>query len=51
MIKRVADFFEKFAVASFAVGLFQNNTLAIVLGCCSFAASVFLTRLLEKRSK
>jgi hypothetical protein len=51
MIKRGADFFEKFAVASFAIGLFQNNTLAVVFGVCSIIISLAITRRLEGRWK
>ena len=48
MIKRMADFLEKFAVASFAVGLFQNKFLAIILGLITFTASMILTQNMEK---
>jgi len=51
MIKRGADFFEKFAVASFAVGLFQNNILAVVFGVCSITISLVITRRLEGMGK
>jgi len=51
MMKRGADFFEKFAVASFAVGLFQDNTLAVVFGVCSIITSLGVTRWLERREE
>jgi hypothetical protein len=47
----VADFFEKFSVAAFAVGLFQNNALAVVFGICSIIISLATTHWLEGRGK
>ena len=32
-IKRVADILEKFGVGSMLVGLYQQNWIAIILGC------------------
>ena len=43
MIKRLADFFEKFAVAALAIGMFQSNALAVIFGVCSFATSLTMT--------
>jgi hypothetical protein len=51
MIKRVADFSEKIAAGSFLIGLFQDQTLAVVLGLLTFAISLALTWGLERRMK
>ena len=48
MIKRMADFLEKFAVASFAVGIFQLKILAVVFGIASFVACMIITHRMNR---
>ena len=43
LLKRLADFFEKFSIASFAVGVFQAETLGILFGICCLCLSIFIT--------
>lgn len=43
LLKRSADFFEKFSIASFAVGIFQTKTLGILFGICCLCFSMFIT--------
>ncbi len=42
MLKRLADWLEKVSVASFAVGVYQNRVLGIVISACTLVASVYL---------
>lgn len=43
-MKRIADWLEKISAGSFLIGLYQDNSWAIVIGLCSLAGSVYLTR-------
>lgn len=45
LLKRSADFFEKFSIASFAVGVFQTETLGIWFGIACLCLSMFITYL------
>lgn len=42
-IKRIADWLEKVSVASFAVGVFQENQYGLVLAAVMLLTSLFLT--------
>ena len=43
LLKRSADFLEKFSIASLAVGVFQTETLGFLLGLLALILSVFVT--------
>ncbi|WP_176631531.1 hypothetical protein [Desulfolutivibrio sulfoxidireducens] len=43
MVKRAADWLEKFSVAAMAVGVFQETALGIAIGAACFAACLYLT--------
>lgn len=49
MLKRTADWMEKFSVGSFLVGVYQSSTsgrgiFALTLGIATYAVSIYLTR-------
>ena len=44
MLKRIADILEKFAVGSLLVGLYQQRTLAVILGIAGLIACLHVTR-------
>ena len=48
MIKRLTDWMEKMSVASLAVGLFQLQVWAILIGIVTFGACMVLTFKLAK---
>ncbi len=48
MRKRIADIMEKLCVASLAVGIFQDKTYGIFIGLFFLAATLEMTRRLEK---
>ena len=43
MLKRLADFLEKFSIASFAIGVFQNESLGFLFGALCFVLSFVIT--------
>ena len=43
LLKRSADFLEKFSIASLAVGVFQAETLGFMLGLIALILSVLVT--------
>jgi hypothetical protein len=47
IIKRMADWLGKMSVAALAIGLFQNNALAVAFGVAAIAACLAMTRWLE----
>ena len=50
MIKRIADFFEKFAVASLAIGWYKDgDKAALAFGLLFTALCLLLTKLEGKR--
>ena len=44
MLKRNADWLEKMSVAAMAVGLFQLNFWAVLVGIACYAGSMYITR-------
>jgi hypothetical protein len=44
MVKRAADWLEKFSVAATSCGLFQEEALDLVIGLVCIIASIYLTR-------
>ncbi|MFU2207236.1 hypothetical protein [Solidesulfovibrio sp. C21] len=47
MVKRAADWLEKFSVAAMAVGVFQEKVLGVFIGAACLAGCMYLTRRLK----
>ena len=43
MRKRIADWLEKFSIASLAVGLYQEKTIGVAIGLVCVILSFYLT--------
>ncbi len=48
MTKRLADWLEKVSVASLAVGIFQGNSLGLLVAATAFIGSMWLTQRMER---
>lgn len=44
MVKRIADWLEKFSVGAMLIGLFQNRPIGVGISLALLAMSLFLTR-------
>lgn len=47
MVKRAADWLEKFSVAAMAVGVFQEKVLGVMIGAACLVGCMYLTRRLK----
>ena len=43
ILKRIADAFEKMAIGSAIIGIFQQNALGVYVGAGCMVASIFFT--------
>ena len=51
MLKRIADWMEKFSAGSMLIGVFQINFYAITLGVIALGVVLGLQRYLQRREK
>ena len=48
MVKRIADWLEKFSVLSAGIGVFQGKALGVAIAVLAIAISLWLTKRMEK---